>query len=327
MKKSNKNIFLALCAAFALSFGANAQNTAGKADDMGRLTLAAHVPSQIDQMPDAARSMLSNKISQVVTQSGMGGSARNERFILTANISIITKDILPGPPPMHALSMEITFYIGDGIEGTKFASKSVSVKGVGTNETKAYIEGIKMVKPSDPALQAFVEEGKKKIMAYYNSKCDFIIKEAQTLEAQNKFEEGIYKLTSVPEVCKECYDKCMTAVAPMYKKFMDKQCKVKLAEAKTAWAASQDASGASSAAAVLGTIDPDAACYKEAMALSSEIGKRIKELDKRDWDFKMKVHNDEVSLEKAAIGAYRDVGVAYGNGQPQSVSYTTVGWW
>ena len=164
--KTTKNIFLALCAAIALNLGATAQNTAGKLEDMGRLTLAAHVPKQIDQMPEAARSMLSNKISQIVTQNGMGGSARNERFILTANITILTKDIIPGPPPMHAYTLDITFYIGDGIEGTKFASKSVQMKGVGTNETKAYIEAIKLVKPTDPGIQSFVEEGKKKIMAY-----------------------------------------------------------------------------------------------------------------------------------------------------------------
>src|SRR3989344_9453086 len=99
MKKS-KNIFLSLCALVAINFGAKAQYTAGKLEDMGRLTLAAYVPPQIDQMPDAARSALSNKISQIVTQNGMGGSASNERSILTANIVINTKDILPGPPPM-----------------------------------------------------------------------------------------------------------------------------------------------------------------------------------------------------------------------------------
>lgn len=321
--KTTKNIFLALCAAVALNFGATAQNTAGKLEDMGRLTLAAYVPQQIDNMPDAARSMLSNKISQVVTQNGMGGSARNERFILTANITILTKDILPGPPPMHALTMEITFYIGDGIEGTKFASKSVSVKGVGTNETKAYIEGIKMVKPTDPALQAFVEEGKKKVMAYYNSKCDFIIKEAQTLATQDKYDEAIYKLVSVPDVCKECFDKCMTAVAPMYQKKIDRECKLKLAEATGIWNASQDMAAADNAGAILATIEPAASCYGEAKALHGKIAKKVNEIDKREWAFKVK----EQAQTSEMIKAYRDVGVAYGNGQPQNVSYTTVGWW
>ena len=322
MKKS-KNIFLSLCALVAINFGAKAQNTAGKLEDMGRLTLAAYVPPQIDQMPDAARSALSNKISQIVTQNGMGGSARNERFILTANIVINTKDILPGPPPMHAYTLDITFFIGDGIEGTKFASKTVTVKGVGTNETKAYMEAIKMVKPTDPALQSFVEEGKKKVMAYYNSKCDFIIKDAQTLASQDKYDEAIYKLVSVPDVCKECYDKCMTAVAPMYQKKIDRECKLKLAEATGIWNASQDMAAADNAGAILAQIEPAASCYGEAKALHAKIAKKVNEIDKREWAFKVK----EQAQTSEMIKAYRDVGVAYGNGQPQNVSYTTVGWW
>lgn len=327
MKKQNSIKAIMVIGLWLMTGCLSAQNTGGKSDDMGRITLAAFVPQQISQMPDAARSMLSNKLSQVISQNGLGGSAKNERFILTANINILTKDIIAGPPMMNAMTLDITLYIGDGIAGTKFASKSVQVKGVGTNETKAYIEGIKMIKPSDPSIQSFVEEGKKKIIEYYNTKCDFIIKNAETAASLKNYEEALYQLTTVPDVCKECYDKCMTAAGPMYKKYMDNQCKVKLADAKTQWASTQNAEGAAAVAAILGTIDPDAACYKEAMALSQEVGKKIKELDKRDWDFKMKVHNDQVSLEKAAINAYRDVGVAYGNGQPNSVTYNVHGWW
>jgi hypothetical protein len=235
----------------------------------------------------------------------------------------MTKDILPGPPPMHAYTLDITFYIGDGIEGTKFASKSVSVKGVGTNETKAYIDAIKMVKPTDPALQSFVEEGKKKIMAYYNSKCDFIIKEAQTMASQDKYDEAIFKLVSVPDVCKECFDKCMAAVAPMYQKKIDRDCKLKLAEATGIWNASQDMAAADNAGAILAQIEPSASCYGEAKALHAKIAKKVNEIDKREWAFKVK----EQQQTSEMIKAYRDIGVAYGNNQPQTVSYTTIGWW
>ena|SRR6218665_2093619 len=323
MKNTKKNTFLMLFAAAALNVTAIAQNTEQKLDDMGRMTLAAYVPQQIDKMPEAARTMLSNKLGQVATQNGMGGAAKNERFIITCNITVLTKDILPGPPPMTALTLDITLYIGDGIAGTKFSSKSIQVKGVGTNETKAYIEGIKMIKPTDPSIQAFVEEGKKKIMAYYNTKCDFIIKDAQTLASQDKYEEAIYNLVSVPDVCKECYDKCMAAVAPMYKKKIDRDCKLKLAEATNLWNASQDMDAANSAGAILSTIEPAAACYGEAKALSARIAKKVNEIDKREWAYIMKEQQQTSEL----IKAYRDVGVAYGNGQPDTVSYNIVGWW
>ena len=143
---------------------------------MGRIVLAAYVPQQVDKMSDAARTMLTNKLSQIVTANGMGGSAANERFIITANIVTLTKDLTATAPPMTALGLEVTFYIGDGIEGTKFASKSVQVKGVGTNETKAYIEAIKQIKTNDPSYAAFIEEGKQKIIKYNNNRQLFLQK-------------------------------------------------------------------------------------------------------------------------------------------------------
>jgi hypothetical protein len=53
------------------------------------------------------------------------------------------------------------------------------------------------------------------------------------------------------------------------------------------------------------------------------MGKRVLEIDKREWNYKMET---EVNLKRDAIKAWRDVGVAYGNGQPKSVSYNIIGW-
>ena len=312
---------------YLISINAFAQNNAGKTDDIGRITLAAYVPQQIDKMPDAARSILANKLNQIVTQNGMGGAANNERFIITANVNVISKDLTATAPPMTALVLEVTLYIGDGFVGTKFSSTSISVKGVGESETKAYISALKGISPTNSNIQSFVGNGKSKIIEYYNSKCDFIIKEVQTLVSQNNFEEAIFKLTSVPEVCKECYDKCMDAVGPIYQKQIDRECKSKLMEANTAWNAAQDSYGADTAGGILAQIDPNASCYKEALALSNKIAQRIKEIDQRDWKLQLKEQQDNVDIQKATIKAIRDIGVAYGNGQPKTVTYNVRGWW
>ena len=310
-----------------IGYNAYSQNALGKSDDAARITLAAYVPQQIDKMPDAARSILANKLNQIVTQNGMGGAANNERFIITANVNVISKDLTATAPPMTALVLEVTLYIGDGFVGTKFSSTSISVKGVGESETKAYISALKGISPTNSNIQSFVGNGKSKIIEYYNSKCDFIIKEAQTLVSQNNFEEAIFKLTSVPEVCKDCYDKCMDAVGPIYQKQIDRECKSKLMEANTAWNAAQDSYGADTAGGILAQIDPNASCYKEALALSNKIAQRIKEIDQRDWKLQLKEQQDNVDIQKATIKAIRDIGVAYGNGQPKTVTYNVRGWW
>ncbi len=320
-----KKILLSLL--MIIGYNAYSQNTLGKSDDAARITLAAYVPQQIDKMPDAARSILANKLNQIVTQNGMGGAANNERFIITANVNVISKDLTATAPPMTALVLEVTLYIGDGFVGTKFSSTSISVKGVGESETKAYISALKGISPTNSNIQSFVGNGKSKIIEYYNSKCDFIIKEVQTLVSQNNFEEAIFKLTSVPEVCKECYDKAMDAVGPIYQKQIDRECKSKLMDANTAWNAAQDSYGADTAGGILAQIDPNASCYKEALALSNKIAQRIKEIDQRDWKLQLKEQQDNVDIQKATIKAIRDIGVAYGNGQPKTVTYNVRGWW
>jgi hypothetical protein len=304
-----------------------AQNTLQKTEDLGRIVLNSYVSRQIEGLPASAERMLANKMSQIASANGLGGSARNARFIITPNVAVISKDITPTAPPMHAYTLEVTLYIGDGIDGTKFSSTSMEVKGVGTNETKAYMAALKRINPKNADIQSFVEQGKSRIVEYYNSRCDFIIKESEALESQQQFDEAIYKLTSVPEVCKECFEKCMDAVAPIYQKQIDRECEMQLAKAQNAWSSGQNIQAADEAAGYLAGIEPAATCFSKATALSKTIAARVKELDKREWNFKLKEQQDEVNISKATIAAARDIGVAYGNNQPKSVTYNVRGWW
>ncbi|OFX16864.1 MAG: hypothetical protein A2033_12585 [Bacteroidetes bacterium GWA2_31_9] len=315
-----KKIFLIVLALIVYSYSIQAQNSEGKMDDKGRLALTAWVPEQIEGMPEASRQNLENKLKQIITANGMSASPFSSRFIITANVTVVTKDMTATAPPMQAYTLDVTFYVGDGFEGKSFASYTSTIKGVGANETKAYTAALKNIKTNDPGYQAFIEKGKAKIIEYYNSQCDFIIKEAKTLATQNKFEEAIWKLTSVPDVCADCYNKCMDAVAPIYKQQIDRDCKLKLTEANNLWAANQTVDAANQVGAIVSTIEPEAACFGEVKALSNKIAARVKELDAREWNYTLK----EQAQESERIKAYRDIGVAYGNGQPQNVTYKSL---
>jgi hypothetical protein len=301
-----------------------AQNTETKADDYNRIALHSAIPDIAD-MPEAAKKMLKTKLDQIATNSGAGGNATNPRFIITANVSVLTKDITATAPPMTAITLDITLFVGDAQTMTKYASASIQAKGVGTNETKAYIEAIKMIKTSAPDLKNMVETGKRKIIEYYNSQCDFILKKAETLASQSKFDEAMFELSAVPDVCKDCYNKAMNAVGPIYKKYKDKACLERLNAAKAAWAGAQNASGASQVADLLRGIDPEAACMPDVNTFVSEVKAKVLELEKRDWDFSMKVFDTNTDLEKQRIEAARQVGIAFGEHQPESV-VNVVGW-
>ena len=174
------------------------QNSLGKSDDLGRISIAAVVPEQAGSIPSGAVSTLENKMRQIVTQNGLGASEYGSRFAILPGINVLSKDITPTAPPQQALTVEFVFYIVDAVSQTIFSQTSVQFKGVGQSEEKAMIQVIKNINPKMGQFKGFVEKGKEKIIEYYNSKCDVFLKTAQSLAGQRKYEEALYILSSVP---------------------------------------------------------------------------------------------------------------------------------
>lgn len=260
-----KKLVYLLMIGLLISPALNAQNSLGKADDLARISLSPIVPDELQTVPSYAKKMLENKLQQVATSNGMGGGA-NPRFIITANVDILTKDITPSAPPMTALTLQVNFYIADVVAQKVFSNAVIEVKGVGTNENKAYISAIKKIAPKNPQLRHLVESGKEKIIEYYNSQCDFIITDAQAKADMKDFGRAIFTLTSIPEVCKECYDKAMGLVPDIYQKYMDDQCQKDLAAAKSAYGSKN----IEETMMYLSKITPDSKCYEDAQTLYAE---------------------------------------------------------
>jgi len=307
-----------------LFIGAKAQN-AGVYDASSQIDITVYVPDQVEGLTDSARNNLESKLSQIVTSSGLGVSSENSRFIITANVVVLTKDITPTAPPMQAYTLGVNLYIGDGMEGIKFSSCSVTLKGVGENETKAYMSALKNLKVDDPKYQDFIAKAKIKIVDYYNRKCDFIIKDAKAMAGQGQCDAALFKLATIPDACKACYDKSIPVSKVIYKQYIDNDCKVKLAAAKNIWNTSQDESGAYAAGEYLTEISPNATCYNEAKAFTDKIGAKILADGNKEWAFRMKVYQDEVTADKAALKAERDIALAYA--KSTSINYIVAGWW
>ena len=301
-------------------FFANTQKNYSQSTD--KVSLTPYIDSSVAEITSGASSILSNKLNQIVNQNGLEGNG-DARFIITANVVVISKDIVTSAPPSIVYTLDVNLYIGDGYDGNKFSSYSTTVKGVGQNENKAMIDALKSIRPNNPELQNFVTLGKKKVVAYYNERCDLILKQAKSLEAQNKFEEAIYKLSSIPEASSTCYNKALDAIVPIYKKYVDRDCKLKLQNAMAIWNANQNMDAANEVGMIISEIDPEANCYNDVKAFSNKVAKRVLELDNREWKYKV---DSEIGLKRDLIKAYRDVGVAYGNGQPKSVVYNIRGW-
>jgi hypothetical protein len=316
MKNINK-ILLIICCCLIISNSVQAQTSANN-----DIEIAPYINSTVEGIPDEAQSILLNKMENILTQNGIIKGI-NSMFILTANSNVLTKEITATVPQMYVYEFQITYFIGNGIDGNLFASKSYSIKGIGTTEIKAYIDAFKNISTKNNDLSDIISKAKVKIVEYYNSKCDVILVEASKLEKLNRYDEALYKLTSIPETCSACYSKSIAKAELIYKKAIDFDCKTKLNEANQLWNANPNENGAYQSVEVLKTINPQSSCFNEVKSLGSSISKKMKENDAREWKL---YYEKEVGLEKDIIEAIKEIGKAYGQGQPKNVTYNTKYW-
>ena len=287
-----------------ISFGSIAQNKEGKLDDIGRIAISAYVP-QTKDMGSSVTRIIESKLRSAITRQGLSAVSLDRRFVITAVVNEMSKDVTPTAPPMIAYNLDIEVFIADAMTQSIFGQETFSVKGVGQNERKAYTMGLKQFKPTHPDLQDMIENVKTTIIEYYNSQCDFILKEGESLANVGKFEEAIAKFMTIPEVCKECYAKVLEATEPIYLEMINKDCESNLQQAKNTWNAEQSYESAVDAIKFLSLVDPMSDCFEDVQKYSVELNNSVKELRDRDkdvedreWNFVVQVHEDGIALEK-----------------------------
>ena len=296
-----------------------------KADDLSRLKLAPVILPQASAIPSEANALLIDKMNQIVSSNGLTANANNSRFIITPNISVLSKEIIGGAPILYSIKIQVSFYVGDGNSGTKFSSAAIESIGTGTSENKAYIQAFNKINTSDTKIVEAINIGKLKIIEYYTVNCDLLIKQATAMAQKRNYDEAIYNLISIPDACGSCYNKAIDAIKPIFNEKINYECGVYLNMASNTWNANQTYSGAQEAGNYLSKIDPGAACYPQAEALRNTIRDKVTEIDKREWNYKWE---KEIGITKDLIKAYRDIGVAWGENQPQTITTTyNVIWW
>ncbi len=278
--------------------------------------LMATPVEQEEDIPSDVNNMLVQKLITAITTDGIVASPEYDRFFVTGKITHIHKDVVPGPPMSHAIHSTLTLYIGDAVSKKIYATTSFELRGVGTSESRAFINAFRLLNRNNNKIADFTRQGREKIVNYYNSEYPVLLRQARQAASVGEFEKALMIATSIPECCTG-YDQAASLTLSMYKKNLSRVNQILLAKARAEWSASPDAYGAKQAQEYLILIDPDATCYPDAINLSEEIKKVVKE----NWDFEeKKKYSDEVETDRLKIEAARAVGVAFGNGQKETTT-------
>jgi hypothetical protein len=314
-----KNVFILGLLLLGLLPVSLAQNVEGSMDDRDRIAVMPVVPKQAEDLSATTEQNLISRLQRIATEEGLGATSQASRFMMVVNLDVISKNTTATAPPMVAMDLDLSLMLIDHETDVTFNTVAVSLKGVGRNDTKAIMQALRNLRSDHQDLRTFMAVGKRKIMEYYNAKCDFIIKRAQTLADNQKFEKALHELTTVPEVCRDCYFRAMDESSIIFDRYQDFLCDKNLQAARATWIANQNSQGANAVARYLAALQPNAACFDEAQNLVKEIRDKVRQDEVRDWDFKLKQWDDQVDLRKQAIEASRQVGIAFGEGQPDQV--------
>lgn len=306
-------------------------------DDIGRITIHAYIPES-EELPYEAHKLLTTKLSQIITANGIADNEDCVRFVLTAKVNIISKDIVPGPPQRISQKIDVTLLLGDIEDNKAYSQATISIMGVGLNDEKSFISAIKSINPKSPIITAFLQEGKERIIGYYQTHGKDLLAEAKRQASMQNYEDALMLLASIPDVCTDCFEEASKIAEPIFVNMIEARGKEYLQQAQTVWAQNPTRDGAAEATRLLSQINFAASCMPQANDLITKITAKMNEIDRREWEHEMKVYQDGIEREKRQwtqqvreyedqvqtqrmyLKAARDVAITYAKNQPKVVT-------
>ena len=132
---------------------------------------------------------------------------------------------------------------------------------------------------------------------------------------------------SVPNIYNKGYKDCQSAAVAIYQQKINHEAETLLAKAKNIWASSPNDTGAQQVAELISKINPKADNYQSVETFRKQVEDKLQDDAKREWEFLMKQYENNQAFKQSIVSACRDIGVAYGKGQPKSTTTTIVRGW
>lgn len=252
-----------------------------------------------ESIPMESAKVLENKLLQIATSNTLSSMGRSSRFFLSAHVSAVSKDIVPSNPPRISQKLSVILYIGDVIEDVVYATESMELLGIGTNEAKAYNTAFQKLNVNN--LDSFLGRAFEKIEAYYEKNYEKNLNEAKILESRKDYNGALMIVSELMSACDSYVEECTAIWNKIYKEQVDFEAEQCLYRAKNIWSTTKNEEGAQEAIEILCTISPDAASIKYANTLVDEIERYISSSKQVQTKELKKKYDDELELKRAAL--------------------------
>lgn len=312
--------YLIIILVMALFGQVKAQNKVNE-DEANQITLSVILPDNSEYLSRRALSKIESKIQHIVSRYGISGQGYTNDFLIYPKFEIYDESMIEaGMQNIHTVEAEFNLFIKQYRNNKVFASYSKTVHGSGYTKEKAIINAIQKISVSDPKLKKFIEEGKRKILAYYNNNCGQFEADAKTAIKMKRFNKAIAILSTIPREAKQCYARIQNLSVQAYNAYQKQHCKEQIQAAK-ADLANNDYSRA---LYDLKYVDPLSPCGPEAKLLINKAAAKVDARERKEWNFMLKRYNDRLMMEKYRLNIAKEIAKAYYNSKPKTVIYKSL---
>lgn len=299
-----------------------------RADATDNITIAAYVPQEANLTAKEAEAV-NTMLNRLMTTYGCAGGGFDNRFIVVPSIKDARSEVV-GIDSKAVVELDVDLLVGDGVNGTLFASTSFTLKGVGPTMEKARIAALRKTPTRSRELQDFVEIAKKRIVAYYEQQGPAIINAAKALAQSHEYENAVSTLFAIPSTC-SYYTEAQKLAGDYALKLHNSQNDNAISAAKQAWNANPTEVGAAAAIEALnGVSNPTSAQKAQIDALLKDMDSKFSLRETREYQARMTEEknrhsermssiSENASVERARYNAAASVAKAYIASRPRVV--------
>lgn len=265
-------------------------------------------------LPEYARKSLYQKLIQVVTQNGFGGTSGD--LFLTANVIVTDKQVAATVPAQFVVSLEVSLYLLNLQEKVILAEMALPLKGIDKIEDRAIAQAINNMNPRNPTVRNFMSQCRTEVVDYYTTRIPALLAKARSLADRTDYAGALAVLAAVPESVDE-YPAVADLMVSIYVQKIDKEAAAALQEASAQMAARDYIAALNALLAVDASSTHFGKAAKMIESVKQQLDAEAKaaaeaELAKYEAEMaaRQKAHDDEVMLEKMRIEAAREEAVA-----------------
>ena len=168
-----------------------------------------------DNISEEASSVLYNRLNQAVTLNGIASTDNSNKFLLIPSVTVLSIEQTTTVPINYVAEVEITMFIVDNSKKLLMSQEIFVKKGVADNERKAVVEAIKSIKARDPKIKKMITIGKNRIIEYYNTECETVVKTINAYIDCGMYEEALSELNAIPQIDGNtgCYDNTLNILS------------------------------------------------------------------------------------------------------------------